>query len=228
MLNLSRVRHNPHGGGNTYELERALGEDMLLTSVGWANSYYQAGETYTDEWGVGWQSVPYETPFGTGHYTEMVGHPLADDGAIRSTSRPTPTGRSSTTRPVDARTVQGRVLDRRRDGDDDLRDGLGAARLRADADGLRRPTPIWPSASWTSPTATTWRRRKRLVEMGVDMIWIGDDVGAQTRHADLARHIGGASSSRAWRPSSPRSRRSTRSSRSPTTPTATSTRSSRS
>jgi len=34
--------HNPHGGGNTYELERALGEDLLLTSVGWANSYYAA------------------------------------------------------------------------------------------------------------------------------------------------------------------------------------------
>ncbi len=47
-----REGHNPHGGGNTYDLERALGEDMLLTSVGWANSYYQAGETYTDEWGV--------------------------------------------------------------------------------------------------------------------------------------------------------------------------------
>lgn len=26
--------HNPHGGGNTYELERFLDEDMLLTSVG--------------------------------------------------------------------------------------------------------------------------------------------------------------------------------------------------
>jgi hypothetical protein len=26
--------HNPHGGGNTYDLERLLGEDMLLTSVG--------------------------------------------------------------------------------------------------------------------------------------------------------------------------------------------------
>ena len=39
------AHHNPHGGGNTYELERALGEDMLLTSVGWANSYY-AGGTY--------------------------------------------------------------------------------------------------------------------------------------------------------------------------------------
>ena len=33
-----RQEHNPHGGGNTYELERALDEDMLLTSVGWANS----------------------------------------------------------------------------------------------------------------------------------------------------------------------------------------------
>ena len=32
--------HNPHGGGNSYELERSLGEDLLLTSVGWANSYY--------------------------------------------------------------------------------------------------------------------------------------------------------------------------------------------
>jgi hypothetical protein len=37
--------HNPHGGGNTYELERTLGEDMLLTSVGWANSYY-ANDSY--------------------------------------------------------------------------------------------------------------------------------------------------------------------------------------
>ncbi len=31
--------HNPHGSGNTYELERALDEDMLLTSVGWVNSF---------------------------------------------------------------------------------------------------------------------------------------------------------------------------------------------
>lgn len=51
--------HNPHGGGNTYELERALDEDMLLTSVGWVNGYYKDGyqnvETYEDEWGVTWK-----------------------------------------------------------------------------------------------------------------------------------------------------------------------------
>ena len=39
------VQHNPHGGGNTYALERELDQDLLLTSVGWANSYY-ANEEY--------------------------------------------------------------------------------------------------------------------------------------------------------------------------------------
>ncbi len=51
--------HNPHGGGNTYLLERTLGEDALVTSVGWANSYYQDAETYYDEWGIGWMSERY-------------------------------------------------------------------------------------------------------------------------------------------------------------------------
>src|SRR5690606_8156245 len=83
-----RATHNPHGGGNTYALERALGEDMLLTSVGWANSYYLDTNPYVDEWGVGWRPQPYETPFGTGHYTEIVGHPLAEDSAIDSYEPP--------------------------------------------------------------------------------------------------------------------------------------------
>jgi uroporphyrinogen decarboxylase len=48
------VAQDLHGGRNTYELERALGQDMLLTSVGWANSYYMDGHPQVDEWGVGW------------------------------------------------------------------------------------------------------------------------------------------------------------------------------
>src|ERR1035437_8570462 len=91
MNQSGRSVHNPHGGGNTYELERALGEDMLLTSVGWANSYYQEeSETYQDEWGIGWRSVAYDTPFGQGHYTEMCKHPLAEDKAIDSYTAPDP------------------------------------------------------------------------------------------------------------------------------------------
>ncbi len=40
--------HNPHGGGNTYALERALDQDLLLTSVGWANSYYATEKNSRD------------------------------------------------------------------------------------------------------------------------------------------------------------------------------------
>jgi hypothetical protein len=62
-MHLKGIRkHNPHGGGNFYEVERALGEDMLLTSVGWANSYYQSEGSYVDEWGVGWKPIRYTTP----------------------------------------------------------------------------------------------------------------------------------------------------------------------
>src|SRR5512136_154312 len=78
--------HNPHGGGNTYELERRLDEDMLLTSVGWVNGYYQDGyetvDSYLDEWGVTWKTIEYETPYGRGRYTEPAGHPLAQDQAL--------------------------------------------------------------------------------------------------------------------------------------------------
>src|SRR3989337_1497779 len=86
--------HNPHGGGNTYELDRALGEDMLLTSVGWVNSYYRPGydrcDSYVDEWGVTWRTVEYKTPFGTGRYTEPAGHPLADANAVAGYRPPDP------------------------------------------------------------------------------------------------------------------------------------------
>jgi uroporphyrinogen decarboxylase len=82
--------HNPHGGGNTYELERYLGIDMLQTSVGWANSYYQDAEEYTDEWGIGWRSITYDTTYGQGRYTEIHYNPLADDNAISSYQPPDP------------------------------------------------------------------------------------------------------------------------------------------
>lgn len=51
--------HNPYGGGNTYELERAPEQDMLLTSVGWAISNYQDANEYVDKGGIGWKSVEY-------------------------------------------------------------------------------------------------------------------------------------------------------------------------
>ncbi|MBS3736208.1 MAG: uroporphyrinogen decarboxylase family protein [Candidatus Bipolaricaulota bacterium] len=52
-----------------------LGNDLLITTVGPAASYYMSDEEYyEDEWGIGWRQVDY----GKGIYTEPYKHPLAE------------------------------------------------------------------------------------------------------------------------------------------------------
>ncbi|NOZ50655.1 MAG: hypothetical protein GXP37_11510 [Chloroflexi bacterium] len=171
--------HNPHGGGNTYHLEQVLDEDMLLTSVGWANSYYMDDKPYVDEWGVGWKPYPYETPFGTGFYTEMASHPLAVDDAISSYQPPDPN------RPElyedAARMVKG------------FRDeywivGVTVTTIFETAWALRGLEQLMLDMALHPDLAHTildipyhyhLTAAKKLVELGVDMIWIGDDIGSQ-------------------------------------------------
>ncbi len=174
------LQHNPHGGGNTYDLERALDEDLLLTSVGWANGYYQDAAEYTDEWGVGWKSSSYETKFGTGRYTEIAGHPLAEDSAIATYRAPDPD------RPGlydDAR----RVLDELRK--DYWIVGVTVCTIFETAwalRGLERMLmdfvldPDLADRILDIPNRYHLAAAKKLVGMGVDMIWTGDDVGGQT------------------------------------------------
>lgn len=170
-----------------YVLERTLDEDMLLTSVGWANSYYATevysddGVSYTDEWGVGWKNIAYETPFGKGHYTEIVGHPLADDEAIDSYQPPDPN------RPelfVEAE----RVIKEYKD--EYWIVGVAVTTIFETAWALRGyektlmdlvVNPDLVEELFDIPFHYHLTAAKRLVEMGVDMIWIGDDVGAQDR-----------------------------------------------
>lgn len=180
--------HNPHGGGNTYELERALGEDMLLTSVGWANSYYLQPGAYTDEWGIGWDSHPYETPFGTGHYTEIVSHPLADDKAILSYTPPDPH------RPELYAEAE-RVL--REFQDDYWIVGVTVTTIFETAWALRGlqqmmvdfvEDPDLADAILEIPYQYHLAAARKLVRMGVDMIWTGDDVGAQRAMLISPRH----------------------------------------
>jgi uroporphyrinogen decarboxylase len=171
--------HNPHGGGNTYELERSLGEDLLLTSVGWANSYYMDDKPYVDEWGVGWKVHPYETPFGKGHYTEIASHPLAEESAISSYQSPDPH------RPelyIDAERM--------------IRDfkqeywivGVTVTTIFETAWALRGlermmldmvEDPDLTNQLLDIPFNYHRTAAKKLVELGVDMIWTGDDMGAQ-------------------------------------------------
>jgi uroporphyrinogen decarboxylase len=179
--------HNPHGGGNTYVLERTLDEDMLLTSVGWANSYYATevyskdGVSYTDEWGVGWKNVEYETRFGKGRYTEIVGHPLADDDAIDSYQLPDPN------RPELYDEAE-RVIKEYKD--EYWIVGVTVTTIFETAWALRgyertlmdlAVHPDFIEKLFDIPFNYHLTAAKKLVEMGVDMIWIGDDVGAQDR-----------------------------------------------
>jgi hypothetical protein len=66
---------------------------MLLTSIGWANSFYRDEYTktsmlYVDDRGITWRSITRHTPIGHGHHTEMVGHPPAGDIAFDSYGPP--------------------------------------------------------------------------------------------------------------------------------------------
>jgi uroporphyrinogen decarboxylase len=180
--------HNPHGGGNTYELERALGEDMLLVSVCWANSYYQESGPYTDEWGIGWTPIEYTTPYGAGHYTEPTGHPLSDDASVYRYSGPDPC------RPGlynDAAAVL------RNFKDEYWIVGVTVTTIFETAWALRGYerllsdfvlNPDLAEHILEIPYRYHLTAAKKLVEMGVDMIWIGDDVGAQSRMLISPRH----------------------------------------
>jgi uroporphyrinogen decarboxylase len=180
MLNVGRGgEHNPHGGGNTYELERAIGSDLILTSVGWANSYYQSHGTYMDEWGVTWQEHPYATPFGTGHYTEMVGFPLADDSAIDSYRPPDP-GRPELYADSE------RVI--REFGDEYWIVGVTVTTIWETAWALRGyqqllmdlvADPDLADRILEIPFRYHLAAAERLAGMGVDMLWTGDDIGSQ-------------------------------------------------
>ena len=185
----SKTHHNPHGGGNTYELERALGEDMLLTSVGWANSYYAndsynpGQDSYRDEWGIVWRNSGYTTRFGQGTYTEIVGHPLADDSAIAGYRAPNPSRDSL---------YEESQWVLRTFKDEYWIVGVTVTTIFETAWALRgyerilmdfAADPDTADAVLDIPYRYHLAAAQRLVRMGVDMIWIGDDVG--TQHAML-------------------------------------------
>jgi len=176
--------HNPHGGGNSYALERALDEDMLLTSVGWVNGYYQDGyqyvESYQDEWGVIWKTIEYSTPFGKGKYTEPFGHPLAEERALPSYVPPDPSR-------AELYAEAERVL--RMYKDEYWIVGVTPTTIFETAWALRgyeqlmvdmASDPARADFVLDLPYRYHMAVTQRLVQLGVDMIWLGDDVGGQS------------------------------------------------
>ena len=157
-----------------------LDQDLVMASAGWANNYYRDLDEYTDDWGVGWRKVEYSTRFGKGFYTEIVGHPLADDKAIDSYRPPDPT-------------VPGLYEEPRRIieefGSDHYVTGVVVCTLFETAWALRGfertlvdlvSDPDLAGRLLDIPYGYHLAAARKLVEMGVDMIWLGDDVGMQT------------------------------------------------
>lgn len=180
----TQLTHNPHGGGNDHFFERTLGADVLVTSVGWANSYYQEGfdrgRSYTDEWQIGWDSTPYETKFGIGHYTDIGKHPLAQEAAIDSYTPPDPNRAELYS---DAQNILNNF------GKDYFICGVTVCTIFETAWALRgleqllmdmAINPELAERVLEIPFQYHLTAAKRLVEMGVDMVWTGDDVGTQT------------------------------------------------
>ncbi len=172
--------HNPHGGGNLYELEIALDEDILLTSVGWANSYYAGDDNYTDEWGIGFRNASYTTKYGEGSYTEITEHPLADDSAIETYTPPDPD------RP-ELYEEAARVITAYKDTY--WITGVTVCTIFETAWALRGLEQLLMDFHLNPETAERilqipfqyhLKAAKKLTELGADMIWTGDDMGAQT------------------------------------------------
>ena len=166
-------------GATRYKLERAVGEDLLLTGVGSANCHHPADQPYVDEWGIGRKAYQYDTKFGVGHYTEMISHPLAEDDAIIGYRPPDPT----------------RAY---RDAEQVIRDhrgdywivGVTVTTIFETAWALRGLERLLADLLLDPDLAETildipyryhLAAARKLVELGVDMIWTGDDVGGQTR-----------------------------------------------
>ncbi|MCD6156116.1 MAG: hypothetical protein J7J32_03635 [Candidatus Atribacteria bacterium] len=170
---------NPHGGEEHF-LEEILGLDIIQYAVGIANSYYLSEEEeYICEWGIRWRRVPYDTPFGRGHYTEIVEHPLADDSAIESYVPPDPL-REELYLPL--QTIKEKF------GRDYFILGVTVCTIFEAAWYLRGMDRLLMDmiideekahAVLEIPFRFHLTAAKKLVEMGVDGIWLGDDVGTQ-------------------------------------------------
>jgi len=174
-------------GDTTYLLEIALDQDLIYTSVGFAKSRYSAialcgdGQTFADEWGVRYGLVEYATRFGKGQYIEVIGHPLADDRAIDSYSTPDPS------RPELYAGAAKAIREFKEDywivGGVPLTIFETAWALR----GLERTlldlvaSPEFIERLFDIPLNYHLTMAMKLVAMGVDMIRLADDVGAQDR-----------------------------------------------
>jgi uroporphyrinogen decarboxylase len=156
-----------------------MDHDFLISWVGPCTGYYlNPAEEYTDEWGIGWKWVEYAAG---GSYTEMVRHPLEDIVDPSEFSMPDFT--------QEDRYGGARQLVAQYGNEYGIMGGC-ACTLFELAWYLRGMEKVLMDMvtnkdfmnayldklmNWIDEAGT------RMVGLGVDIIWIGDDFGAQDR-----------------------------------------------
>ncbi len=174
------IPHDPHSGRwNGYELEILSDQDALQCSIGWFTGYYLDDKPYTDEWGVKWRVDSYETPYGKGKFTNLESGPLAPDEAIDNYRPPDPN------RP-ELYVNLARLIHEYKDeyyiiGRLHCTIFESAWALRG-FDKLLVDFYLNPDLANRILDITQHYHlviAKRMAEMGVDMIWLGDDIGTQ-------------------------------------------------
>ena len=155
----------------------AMGHDLLTTWLGFATSYYaQDTASYTCEWGVEWQWVDYPT----GRYTEAKSRPLADAVSLVNYRVPDPYreeiydgARRLIESYGDEYYIVGAIPCTIFECSWALR---GYDRLMLDMiENKRFAHELFDAVVEFSRVAG-----RKLIELGVDMIWVGDDFGGQT------------------------------------------------
>ncbi len=166
------------GMDDYYELTLKLGNDMLTTTAGIELSYYGPEDEYVCDWGCTWKYFENET----GRYTEIVKHPLADDedGAkLEKYEIPDPEAE-------DVWMPARRVVEKY--GDKYWICGSVACSIFEAAwyiHGLEETimdmaaNPDYANALFDKVMQFPLKAGLKLIDEGVDMVWLGDDVGMQ-------------------------------------------------
>ena len=162
--------------GEVSELPLVLGHDLLVAWHGIATSYYaKEDQHYTCEWGIEWEWVDYPH----GRYTEMVKRPIADEKNLSTYTFPdaSESWRYDTTK----------TLLRERGKTHAIVGGMPCTIFEA-AWYLRGLEEFLTDLIINKDFAHEYLDRicefqmtcgTKLAELGVDIIWLGDDFGTQ-------------------------------------------------
>lgn len=164
-------------GDQEFDLGAALGNDLVRTSIGFAASYYMKPDpVYTCPWGITWRWVTYST----GRYTEIMEHPLAGDESKLD--------RYEIPDPQDEAQYEHMSQLIARYGDEKWIVGSCQASIFETAWALRGLSQFmmdmldnrdYVHQLLDKVMQYPLQACKKFIAMGVDMVWVGDDVAGQ-------------------------------------------------